>query len=188
MVALRLPPAIIFEPLRGNATLAERDQISMNQGRQVCTRRIAFFAVDFDQELIEIHNSKGDKSRFVPLPKQLVEPLRRLVAAAVVKRVEVVTGVVGDDVETRVEMVKRVELVNRVEKRASEIPIAERRSTLNEPIGESYTSSECAVLQLEGEVSLEGTQTIGGNWVHRAKDLVSVCPEIHSGLGNTDKK
>ena len=35
--------------------------------------------VDFDQGLIEIHNSKGDRSRFVPLPKQLVEPLRRLV-------------------------------------------------------------------------------------------------------------
>ena len=275
--------------------------------------------IDFDQLLIEIHNSKGDKSRFVPLPKQLVEPLRRLVearrgvherdvangeasvwlphaldrkypsahaefkwqflfasakfsrdpktgkrhrhhlhsdtfpvhlksavnraqinkhvtshtfrhsfathllqdgtdirtiqellghsdisttmiythvlarpdirvvspldrlelpraeaavAADVVKRVEVVTGVVGDDVEPRVEMVKRVDLVNSVEKRASEIPIAERRFTLNEPIGESYTSSESAVLQLEGEVSLEGTQTIGGNWVHRAKDVV----------------
>ena len=37
--------------------------------------------IDFDQLLIEIHNSKGDKSRFVPLPKQLVEPLRRLVEA-----------------------------------------------------------------------------------------------------------
>lgn len=35
--------------------------------------------IDFDQLLIEIHNSKGDKSRFVPLPRQLVEPLRRLV-------------------------------------------------------------------------------------------------------------
>ncbi len=88
------------------------------------------------------------------------------VAADVVKRVEVVTGVVGDDVETRVEMVKRVDLVNSVEKRASEIPTAERRSTLNEPIGESYTSSESAVLQSEGEVSLEGTQTIGGNCSH----------------------
>jgi len=29
--------------------------------------------------LIEIHNSKGNKSRFAPLPKQLVEPLRSLV-------------------------------------------------------------------------------------------------------------
>ena len=37
--------------------------------------------IDFDQMLIEIHNSKGDNSRFVPLPRQLVEPLRRLVAA-----------------------------------------------------------------------------------------------------------
>ena len=35
--------------------------------------------IDFDQMLIEIHNSKGNKSRFAPLPKQLVEPLRRLV-------------------------------------------------------------------------------------------------------------
>jgi integron integrase len=35
--------------------------------------------IDFDQLLIEIHNSKGDKSRFVPLPRQLVEPLRKLV-------------------------------------------------------------------------------------------------------------
>ena len=37
--------------------------------------------IDFDQMLIEIHNAKGDKSRFAPLPKQLVEPLRRLVEA-----------------------------------------------------------------------------------------------------------
>ena len=36
--------------------------------------------IDFDQMLIEIHNSKGDKSRFVPLPRQMVEPLRRLMA------------------------------------------------------------------------------------------------------------
>jgi integron integrase len=35
--------------------------------------------IDFDRLLIEIHNSKGDKSRFVPLPQQLVEPLRLLV-------------------------------------------------------------------------------------------------------------
>lgn len=35
--------------------------------------------IDFDQGLIEIHNSKGDKSRFAPLPKQLVEPLRQIV-------------------------------------------------------------------------------------------------------------
>jgi integron integrase len=34
---------------------------------------------DFDQMLIEIHNAKGNKSRFVPLPQQLVEPLRRLI-------------------------------------------------------------------------------------------------------------
>ncbi len=35
--------------------------------------------IDFDQMLIEIHNAKGDKSRFALLPKQLVEPLRKLV-------------------------------------------------------------------------------------------------------------
>ena len=35
--------------------------------------------LDFDQMLIEIHNSKGDKSRLAPLPEQLVEPLRRFV-------------------------------------------------------------------------------------------------------------
>ena len=34
---------------------------------------------DFDQRLIEIHNSKGEKSRFVPFPEQLVEPLRSLI-------------------------------------------------------------------------------------------------------------
>lgn len=32
--------------------------------------------IDFDQMLIEIHNSKGDKSRFVPLPRQLSAFLR----------------------------------------------------------------------------------------------------------------
>jgi integron integrase len=35
--------------------------------------------LDFDQMQIEIHQSKGDKSRLVPLPKRTVEPLRRLV-------------------------------------------------------------------------------------------------------------
>lgn len=35
--------------------------------------------IDFDQRLIAIHNSKGDKSRFVQLPEKLVEPLRKLV-------------------------------------------------------------------------------------------------------------
>ena len=43
--------------------------------------RLRIKDIDFDQMLIEIHNSKGDKSRFVPLPRQLVEPLRRLVEA-----------------------------------------------------------------------------------------------------------
>jgi integron integrase len=37
--------------------------------------------IDFDQRLIEIHNSKGDKSRFVPLPEQMVVPLRKLIEA-----------------------------------------------------------------------------------------------------------
>ncbi len=35
--------------------------------------------IDFDNKLIEIHQSKGGKSRLVPLPDQLVEPLRRYV-------------------------------------------------------------------------------------------------------------
>ncbi|MCO8125385.1 integron integrase [Stieleria sp. TO1_6] len=34
--------------------------------------------IDFDNLLIEIHQSKGCKSRIVPLPKDLVEPLRRV--------------------------------------------------------------------------------------------------------------
>ncbi len=34
---------------------------------------------DFDRRLIEVHNSKGEKSRFVPFPEQLVEPIRELV-------------------------------------------------------------------------------------------------------------
>ena len=43
--------------------------------------RLRIKDIDFDQMLIEIHNSKGNKSRFVPLPRKLVEPLRRLVEA-----------------------------------------------------------------------------------------------------------
>tara|TARA_R110002049_G_scaffold47902_3_gene138505 strand:- start:19471 stop:21141 length:1671 start_codon:yes stop_codon:yes gene_type:complete len=35
--------------------------------------------VDFDMMYIEVHRSKGDKSRLVPLPKHLVDPLRALV-------------------------------------------------------------------------------------------------------------
>jgi len=40
--------------------------------------------IDFDQMLIEIHNSKGDKSRLVPLPLELVEPLRRVLKSRLV--------------------------------------------------------------------------------------------------------
>ncbi len=36
---------------------------------------------DFDQMLIAIHDSKGGKSRFVPLPKQMVDPLKKLIAS-----------------------------------------------------------------------------------------------------------
>ncbi len=43
--------------------------------------RLRIKDIDFDQGLIEIHNSKGDKSRFAPLPKQLVERLRKLIDA-----------------------------------------------------------------------------------------------------------
>lgn len=37
--------------------------------------------IDFDNRLIEIHQSKGRKSRLVPLPEDLVDPLRRFVAS-----------------------------------------------------------------------------------------------------------
>ena len=37
--------------------------------------------IDFEQRMIEIHNSKGNKSRLVPLPAMMLEPLRRLVAS-----------------------------------------------------------------------------------------------------------
>jgi integron integrase len=40
--------------------------------------------IDFDNRIIEIHQSKGDKSRLVPLPEQLVEPLRRAVRSRAV--------------------------------------------------------------------------------------------------------
>lgn len=35
--------------------------------------------IDFENQLIEIHQSKGGKSRLVPLPDRLVEPLKRYV-------------------------------------------------------------------------------------------------------------
>ena len=47
-----------------------------------CEQRVK--DIDFGQMLIEIHNGKGDKSRFAPLPKQLVEPLRKLVESRAV--------------------------------------------------------------------------------------------------------
>ena len=37
--------------------------------------------IDFDNALIEIHQSKGEKSRLVPLPKDLIVPLKRVLAA-----------------------------------------------------------------------------------------------------------
>ncbi|MGB7342658.1 MAG: integron integrase [Pirellulaceae bacterium] len=40
--------------------------------------------IDFDNRLIEIHQSKGDKSRLVPLPEELVEPLRRAIRSRTV--------------------------------------------------------------------------------------------------------
>ncbi len=45
---------------------------------------LRFKDIDFDNRLIEIHQSKGDKSRLVPLPEQLVEPLRRAVRSRTV--------------------------------------------------------------------------------------------------------
>ena len=38
----------------------------------------------FENSLIEIHQSKGGKSRIVPLPKELVEPLRRVLRSRLV--------------------------------------------------------------------------------------------------------
>jgi integron integrase len=40
--------------------------------------------IDFENRMIEIHQSKGDKSRLVPLPEKLVEPLRRAVRSRTV--------------------------------------------------------------------------------------------------------
>ncbi|MEM6472742.1 MAG: integron integrase [Planctomycetota bacterium] len=37
--------------------------------------------IDFENSLIEIHGSKGEKSRIVPLPKDLEAPLQRILAA-----------------------------------------------------------------------------------------------------------
>jgi integron integrase len=41
------------------------------------TLRLRVKDIDFDNKLIEIHQSKGGKSRIVPLPNNLVDPLRR---------------------------------------------------------------------------------------------------------------
>ena len=41
--------------------------------------RLRIKDIDFDNELIEIHQAKGGNSRIVPLPKHLVEPLGRLI-------------------------------------------------------------------------------------------------------------
>ena len=38
--------------------------------------RLRMKDIDFDQGLIEVHRSKGDKSRFVPLPKKVVSKLK----------------------------------------------------------------------------------------------------------------
>ena len=40
--------------------------------------------IDFENRLIEVHQSKGDKSRLVPLPEELVEPLGRVVRSRTV--------------------------------------------------------------------------------------------------------
>ncbi|WP_203329169.1 integron integrase [Candidatus Laterigemmans baculatus] len=40
--------------------------------------RLRIKDIDFDNQLIEIHQAKGGKSRLVPLPLELIEPLRRL--------------------------------------------------------------------------------------------------------------
>lgn len=40
--------------------------------------RLRIKDIDFDRRMIEIHNSKGNKSRFAPLPEQLVPALKHL--------------------------------------------------------------------------------------------------------------
>ena len=40
--------------------------------------RLRMKDIDFDNKRIEIHQSKGDKSRTVPLPEELVAPLKRM--------------------------------------------------------------------------------------------------------------
>jgi integron integrase len=40
--------------------------------------RLRMKDIDFDQGLIEVHRSKGDKSRFVPLPKTVVSKLKEV--------------------------------------------------------------------------------------------------------------
>ncbi len=42
--------------------------------------RLRVMDFDFDLMQIRVHNSKGNKSRYVPLPRQMVEPLRRMIA------------------------------------------------------------------------------------------------------------
>ena len=63
--------------------------------------------IDFDNRLIEIHQSKGNKSRLVPLPENLVEPLQRFVRSREVLararpgrwiRIGVVTVCIGEEI------------------------------------------------------------------------------------------
>jgi integron integrase len=69
----------VLEQLRGVHAIIGRLLYGCGLRLTECLR-LRIKDLDFDRRLIEIHNSKGEKSRFVPLPEQLVEPLQELVA------------------------------------------------------------------------------------------------------------
>ena len=68
----------VFSQMNGMPVLIAQLLYGCGMRISECLRlRIKDF--DFEQGLIAIHCSKGNKSRFAPLPKQLVEPIRKLI-------------------------------------------------------------------------------------------------------------
>ena len=83
----------VMESLRGVYLLMAQLLYGCGMRISECLR-LRVKDIDFDQLLIEIHNSKGDKSRFVPLPRQLVGPLRKLLESrALVHEQDVANGI-----------------------------------------------------------------------------------------------
>ena len=83
----------VMESLRGVYLLMAQLLYGCGMRISECLR-LRVKDIDFDQLLIEIHNSKGDKSRFVPLPRQLVAPLRKLLESrALVHEQDVANGI-----------------------------------------------------------------------------------------------